>query len=326
MSVAEPLQPVESAPAETGRPHLELVPSAPELDDPAATEEPDESEVVPASEEVDLLRTYVRQIGNGRLLTAQEESLLAKRKDAGDMAAKARLIECNLRLVISIAKAYSASGVPLLDLIQEGNLGLIRAVEKFDYKKGFKLSTYATWWIRQAITRAIADQGRTIRLPVHMGEAVSRLHRTVQTLSQKLGRRPTIEEIAKEAELPEERVEVMMRMSQQTLSLDVPISSDEDVTLGDVISNKVEVENPENEVSAGLLREEVAEALESLAPRERLVVDLRFGITKPRQHTLAEVGHELGISRERVRQIERTALRKLRSGESGAKLVAYDHE
>ena len=153
----------------TGRPHLELVPPVPDLDDPAAAEEVRRrAEVVPASEEVDLLRTYVRQIGNGRLLTAQEEALLAKRKDAGDMAAKARLIECNLRLVISIAKAYSASGVPLLDLIQEGNLGLIRAVEKFDYKKGFKLSTYATWWIRQAISRAIADQGRTIRLPVHI--------------------------------------------------------------------------------------------------------------------------------------------------------------
>ena len=173
-----PFSPSRARPSRPRRPHLELVPSVPDLDDPAADEEVDESEVVPASEEVDLLRTYVRQIGNGRLLTAQEEALLAKRKDAGDMAAKARLIECNLRLVISIAKAYSASGVPLLDLIQEGNLGLIRAVEKFDYKKGFKLSTYATWWIRQAISRAIADQGRTIRLPVHVVDVLKKLHRT----------------------------------------------------------------------------------------------------------------------------------------------------
>jgi RNA polymerase primary sigma factor len=202
----------------------------------------------------------------------------------------------------------------------------MRAAHKYDWQTGFRFSTYATWWIRQAITRAIADQGRTIRLPVHMGEAVSRLHRTVQALSQRLGRRPTIEEIAKEADLPEERVEIMLRMSQQTLSLDVPINSDEDVTLGDVIGNKMEGEAPEAEVSAGLLREEVAEALETLAPRERLVLDLRFGLTRPQQHTLAEVGHQLGISRERVRQIERTALRKLRSGESGAKLFAYDHE
>src|SRR6476659_1927862 len=191
MSVAEPFYPVDSATAETGRPHLELVPSVPDLDDPAATEEVDESEVVPASEEVDLLRTYVRQIGNGRLLTAQEEALLAKRKDAGDMAAKARLIECNLRLVISIAKAYSASGVPLLDLIQEGNLGLIRAVEKFDYKKGFKLSTYATWWIR---------------LPVHIVDVLKKLHRIDRQLVQTLGRDPTPEEVAAAIDLPVARV------------------------------------------------------------------------------------------------------------------------
>jgi RNA polymerase primary sigma factor len=274
----------------------------------------------------DSLRSYLREISAQPLLNHEEEIALAKRIEAGDEMALHLMVRHNLRLVVSVAKRYVGRGLTLLDLVQEGNIGLMRAARKYDWQTGFRFSTYATWWIRQAITRAIADQGRTIRLPVHMGEAVSRLHRTVQTLSQNLGRRPTIEEIAKEVELPEERVEMMLRMSQQTLSLDVPINSDEDVTLGDVVSNKVEVENPENEVSAGLLREEIAEALEALAPRERLVVDLRFGITKPRQYTLAEVGHQLGISRERVRQIERTALKKLRSGESGAKLVAYDHE
>ena len=274
----------------------------------------------------DSLRAYLREISAQPLLNHEEEIALAKRIEAGDETALHLMVRHNLRLVVSVAKRYVGRGLTLLDLVQEGNIGLMRAARKYDWQTGFRFSTYATWWIRQAITRAIADQGRTIRLPVHMGEAVSRLHRTVQTLSQKLGRRPTIEEIAKEAELPEERVEMMLRMSQQTLSLDVPISADEDVTLGDVVSNKVEVENPENEVSAGLLREEIAEALEALAPRERLVVDLRFGITKPRQYTLAEVGSQLGISRERVRQIERTALKKLRNGESGAKLVAYDHE
>jgi len=274
----------------------------------------------------DSLRAYLREISTQPLLNHQQEIALAQRIQAGDELALQQMVRHNLRLVVSVAKRYVGRGLTLLDLVQEGNIGLMRAAHKYDWETGFRFSTYATWWIRQAITRAIADQGRTIRLPVHMGEAVSRLHRVVQTLSQKLGRRPTIEEIAREAELPEERVEVMMRMSQQTLSLDVPINSDEDVTLGDVIGNKVEGENPETEVSAGLLREEIAEALESLAPRERLVVDLRFGITKPRQYTLAEVGSQLGISRERVRQIERTALRKLRSGESGAKLVAYDHQ
>ncbi|MCA1668005.1 MAG: sigma-70 family RNA polymerase sigma factor, partial [Thermomicrobia bacterium] len=221
----------------------------------------------------DSLRAYLREISTQPLLNHEQEIALAKRIQEGDELALQQMVRHNLRLVVSVAKRYVGRGLTLLDLVQEGNIGLMRAAHKYDWETGFRFSTYATWWIRQAITRAIADQGRTIRLPVHMGEAVSRLHRTVQTLSQKLGRRPTIEEIAKEAELPEERVEIMMRMSQQTLSLDVPISSDEDVTLGDVIGNKVEGENPETEVSAGLLREEIAEALEALAPRERLVVD-----------------------------------------------------
>jgi RNA polymerase primary sigma factor len=274
----------------------------------------------------DSLRSYLREISTQPLLNHDQEIALAQRIEQGDHDALQEMVRHNLRLVVSVAKRYVGRGLTLLDLVQEGNIGLMRAAQKYDWQTGFRFSTYATWWIRQAITRAISDQGRTIRLPVHMGEAVSRLHRTVQTLSQKLGRRPTIEEIAKEAGLPEERVEIMLRMSQQTLSLDVPIGNDEDATLGDVIANKVEVDNPEKEVSAGLLREEVAEALETLAPRERLVVDLRFGLTKPRQYTLAEVGNQLGISRERVRQIERTALRKLRTGENGKKLFAYDRQ
>jgi RNA polymerase primary sigma factor len=274
----------------------------------------------------DSLRSYLREISTQPLLNHEQEIALAQRIERGDHDALQEMVRHNLRLVVSVAKRYVGRGLTLLDLVQEGNIGLMRAAQKYDWQTGFRFSTYATWWIRQAITRAISDQGRTIRLPVHMGEAVSRLHRTVQTLSQKLGRRPTIEEIAKEVELPEERVEIMLRMSQQTLSLDVPIGNDEDATLGDVIANKVEVDNPEKEVSAGLLRDEVAEALETLAPRERLVVDLRFGITKPRQYTLAEVGNQLGISRERVRQIERTALRKLRTGENGKKLFAYDRQ
>jgi RNA polymerase primary sigma factor len=274
----------------------------------------------------DSLRSYLREISTQPLLNHEEEIALAQRIEQGDHDALQEMVRHNLRLVVSVAKRYVGRGLTLLDLVQEGNIGLMRAAQKYNWQTGFRFSTYATWWIRQAITRAISDQGRTIRLPVHMGEAVSRLHRTVQTLSQRLGRRPTIEEIAKEADLPEERVEIMLRMSQQTLSLDVPIGNDEDATLGDVIANKFEVDNPEAEVSAGLLREEVAEALETLAPRERLVVDLRFGLTKPKQHTLAEVGSQLGISRERVRQIERTALRKLRSGENGKKLFAYDRQ
>jgi RNA polymerase primary sigma factor len=274
----------------------------------------------------DSLRSYLREISEQPLLNHEQEIALAQRIEQGDHDALQEMVRHNLRLVVSVAKRYVGRGLTLLDLVQEGNIGLMRAAQKYDWQTGFRFSTYATWWIRQAITRAISDQGRTIRLPVHMGEAVSRLHRTVQTLSQKLGRRPTIEEIAKEADLPPERVEIMLRMSQQTLSLDVPIGNDEDATLGDVIANKVEVDNPEQEVSAGLLREEVAAALEELAPRERLVVDLRFGLTKPRQYTLAEVGSQLGISRERVRQIERTALRKLRTGENGKKLFAYDRQ
>jgi len=271
----------------------------------------------------DSLRAYLREISTLPLLKHEDEIRLAKLIEENDPVALQQMVRHNLRLVVSVAKRYVGRGLTMLDLVQEGNIGLMRAARKYDWRTGFRFSTYATWWIRQAVTRAISDQGRTIRLPVHMGEAVSRLHRTVQTLSQTLGRRPTSEEIAVAVSLTPERVEEMLRMSQQTLSLDVPIGADEDATLGDVIAN-VEGENPETEVSGSLLREEVAEALATLSPREQLVLDMRFGLSKSRQHTLAEVGGELGISRERVRQIERTALRKLRDGETGLKLVAYD--
>jgi RNA polymerase primary sigma factor len=309
MSVAEPLQPVETATAESGRPHLELVPSVPELDDPAAGEEVDESEVVPASEEVDLLRTYVRQIGNGRLLTAQEEALLAKRKDAGDMAAKARLIECNLRLVISIAKAYSASGVPLLDLIQEGNLGLIRAVEKFDYKKGFKLSTYATWWIRQAISRAIADQGRTIRLPVHIVDVLKKLHRIDRQLVQTLGRDPTAEEVAAAIDLPVARVIQLRQLLDDPVSLETPVGEG-DSQFSDLVEDR-NADRPEEVVAEQMKLDELREALDGLQDRMRDVIELRYGLDGSKPCTLEEVGARLGVTRERVRQVEGRALREL---------------
>jgi RNA polymerase primary sigma factor len=309
MSVAEPLQPVESPSEIAVRPHLELVPPVPELDDPAAAEETDQAEVVPASEEVDLLRTYVRQIGNGRLLTAQEEALLAKRKDAGDMAAKARLIECNLRLVISIAKAYSASGVPLLDLIQEGNLGLIRAVEKFDYKKGFKLSTYATWWIRQAISRAIADQGRTIRLPVHIVDVLKKLHRIDRQLVQSLGRDPTSDEVAAVIGLPVARVIQLRQLLDDPVSLETPVGEG-DSQFSDLVEDK-NADRPEHVVAEQMKLDELREALESLQDRMRDVIELRYGLDGSKPCTLEEVGTRLGVTRERVRQVEGRALREL---------------
>ena len=309
MSVAEPLQPVETSPDAVARPHLELVPTAPDLDDPAAAEEPDAAEVVPASEEVDLLRTYVRQIGNGRLLTAQEEALLAKRKDAGDMAAKARLIECNLRLVISIAKAYSASGVPLLDLIQEGNLGLIRAVEKFDYKKGFKLSTYATWWIRQAISRAIADQGRTIRLPVHIVDVLKKLHRIDRQLVQSLGRDPTSDEVAAVIGLPVARVIQLRQLLDDPVSLETPVGEG-DSQFSDLVEDR-NADRPEEVVAEHMKLDELREALDGLQDRMRDVIELRYGLDGSKPCTLEEVGARLGVTRERVRQVEGRALREL---------------
>ena len=309
MSVAEPIQPLAGEEEETTptRPRLALVVSD-VLDEPVE-EEVEESDVVPASEEVDLLRTYVRQIGNGRLLTAQEESLLAKRKDAGDMAAKARLIECNLRLVISIAKAYSASGVPLLDLIQEGNLGLIRAVEKFDYKKGFKLSTYATWWIRQAISRAIADQGRTIRLPVHVVDVLKKLHRTDRQLVQTLGRDATSDELAVALEMPVAKVIGLRQLLDDPVSLETPVGEG-DSQFSDLVEDR-NADRPEETVAEQMKLEELRDGLDALQDRMRDVLELRYGLDGSKPCTLEEVGLRLGVTRERVRQVEGRALREL---------------
>jgi RNA polymerase primary sigma factor len=258
----------------------------------------------------DPLKLYVRSIGGGPLLTREEERQLARRKDAGDEQAKRELIEANLRLVMSITRNYTRAGVPLLDLIQEGNLGLIRAVEKFDYRMGYKLSTYATWWIRQSVTRALADQGRTIRLPVHVAEQVRRLLRSRRVLAQKLNREPTLEELTKESGLPEQRVEDLLELVDDPVSLDVPVGDGESL-YGDLIEDLNSAQPEEN--TAHLLRaHELAEALDGLNPRMRRVLSLRFGLDGEKPQTLEEVGSELGITRERVRQLESRALRELR--------------
>jgi RNA polymerase primary sigma factor len=316
MSVAQPIQTLEVEDELTTRPRLELVKPLPALDEPAVEDsDGDEHDRVSAADEVDLLRTYVRQIGNGRLLTAKEESLLAKRKDAGDMAAKARLIECNLRLVISIAKAYSASGVPLLDLIQEGNLGLIRAVEKFDYKKGFKLSTYATWWIRQAISRAIADQGRTIRLPVHVVDVLKRLHRTNRALVQTLGRDPLPEELAEALGMPVAKVLNLQTLLDDPVSLETPVGEG-DSQFSDLIEDR-NADRPEIAVAEEMKLDELRSALENLQDRARDVLELRYGLDGSKPCTLEEVGARLGVTRERVRQVEGRALRELELNHPG---------
>jgi RNA polymerase primary sigma factor len=317
MSVAQPIQNLEVEDELTTRPRLELVKPLPALDEPAVEEadDGDEHDRISAADEVDLLRTYVRQIGNGRLLTAKEESLLAKRKDAGDMAAKARLIECNLRLVISIAKAYSASGVPLLDLIQEGNLGLIRAVEKFDYRKGFKLSTYATWWIRQAISRAIADQGRTIRLPVHVVDVLKRLHRTNRALVQTLGRDPLPEELAEALGIPVAKVINLQTLLDDPVSLETPVGEG-DSQFSDLIEDR-NADRPEIVVAEEMKLDELRSALENLQDRARDVLELRYGLDGSKPCTLEEVGARLGVTRERVRQVEGRALRELELSHPG---------
>ncbi len=319
MSAPEPIIRDDVAPETPIRPHLELVapPAGDAVDEPtvADDETPDPADVVPASEEVDLLRTYVRQIGNGRLLTAREESLLARRKDAGEEWAKAKLVECNLRLVISIAKAYSSSGVPLLDLIQEGNLGLIRAVEKFDYTKGFKLSTYATWWIRQSISRAIADQGRTIRLPVHVVDVLKKVHRTDTRLSQTLGREATPEELAAELELPVSRIISLKQLLDDPVSLETPVGEG-DSQFSDLIEDR-HAERPDRAVADGMKLAELDVALEELQDRMREVVELRYGLDGSKPATLEQVGEKLGVTRERVRQVEGRALREMADAHPG---------
>ena len=270
----------------------------------------------------DPVRMYLKEIGKVPLLSAEEEIELAKRMELGDQGAKKRLAEANLRLVVSIAKRYVGRGMLFLDLIQEGNLGLIKAVEKFDYRKGYKFSTYATWWIRQAITRAIADQARTIRIPVHMVETINKLIRVSRQLLQELGREPTPEEIAAEMNMPVERVREILKISQEPVSLETPIGEEEDSHLGDFIQDD-NVPVPADAAAFTLLKEQLEEVLGTLTEREQKVLTLRFGLEDGRARTLEEVGREFNVTRERIRQIEAKALRKLRHPSRSRKLKDY---
>jgi RNA polymerase primary sigma factor len=293
LRTAEP-SPGDSA---TDEPSTRLVVEALEAEAPAATQDP--------------LKLYVRQIGGGPLLTREEERELARRKDAGDEAAKRQLIESNLRLVMSITRNYTKAGVPLLDLIQEGNLGLIRAVEKFDYRMGYKLSTYATWWIRQSVTRALADQGRTIRLPVHVAEQVRRLLRARRQLAQKLNREPSLTELAKETQQTEERIRDLLELVDDPVSLETPVGDGESL-YGDLIED-VNSAAPDERSAHRARAKELVSALTQLNPRMQRVLALRFGLDGESPQTLEEVGSQLGITRERVRQLETRALRELRT-------------
>ena len=270
----------------------------------------------------DPVRMYLREIGKIPLLTFDEELNLAKRILEGDEEAKQKLAESNLRLVVSIAKKYVGRGMLFLDLIQEGNMGLIKAVEKFDYTKGFKFSTYATWWIRQAITRAIADQARTIRIPVHMVETINKLIRTSRNLLQQMGREPTPEEIAKEMEIPVEKVVEIQKIAQDPVSLETPIGEEEDSHLGDFIQDE-DSPAPHDAASYTLLKEQLEEVMNTLTPREAKVLKLRFGLEDGKSRTLEEVGKEFNVTRERIRQIEAKALRKLRHPSRSKKLRDY---
>ena len=270
----------------------------------------------------DPIRMYLKEIGKVPLLSTEEEIELAKRIELGDEEAKRTLAESNLRLVVSIAKRYMGRGMQFLDLIQEGNLGLIKAVEKFEYKKGYKFSTYATWWIRQAITRAIADQARTIRIPVHMVETINRLIRTQRQLVQTLGREPSPDEVAAAMEIPVERVREVMKISMDPVSLETPIGEEEDSHLGDFIQDE-QVMVPADAATYTLLREQLTEVLETLTEREQKVLRLRFGLDDGRPRTLEEVGRDFNVTRERIRQIEAKALRKLRHPSRSRKLKDY---
>ena len=302
------------------------------LDDDADIEKMDDEEEIEL-DKIDLsvpegvsiedpVRMYLKEIGKVSLLTADEEIELAKRMEQGDEEAKKRLAEANLRLVVSIAKRYVGRGMLFLDLIQEGNLGLIKAVEKFDYRKGYKFSTYATWWIRQAITRAIADQARTIRIPVHMVETINKLIRVSRQLLQELGREPTPEEIAEEMKMPVDRVREILKISQEPVSLETPIGEEEDSHLGDFIQDD-NVPVPADAAAFTLLKEQLIEVLGTLTEREQKVLRLRFGLDDGRARTLEEAGKEFNVTRERIRQIEAKALRKLRHPSRSRKLKDY---
>ncbi len=270
----------------------------------------------------DSVRLYLREIGKIPLLTSAEEVTLAKRIEAGDKAAKDAMAEANMRLVVSIAKKYIGRGLDLLDLIQEGNTGLLRAVEKFDYTKGYKFSTYATWWIRQAITRAIADQARTIRIPVHMVETINKLIRTQRRLVQELGREPMPEEIAAEMEMDVDKVNHIIKIKQDIVSLEAPVGEEDDSRLGDFIEDE-EAQTPAEAATYQLLKEHVNQVLALLTPREQKILRMRFGLEDGRSHTLEEVGQEFGVTRERIRQIEAKALAKLRKHRESKKLRDY---
>jgi len=286
----------------------------------------DEPEALPEDVENakldDPVRMYLKEIGRIKLLTPEEEQEIAKKMAEGDEDARKRMSEANLRLVVSIAKRYVGRGMQLLDLIQEGNLGLMKAVEKFDYTKGYKFSTYATWWIRQSITRAIADQARTIRIPVHMVETINRVLRTSHSMVQKLGREPTTKEIADELHIEESKVEEVLKIAQEPVSLETPIGEEEDSHLGDFIQDD-NVPVPAEAASFTLLREQLVEVLGTLTEREQKVLRLRFGLDDGRARTLEEVGKEFNVTRERIRQIEAKALRKLRHPSRSRKLKDY---
>lgn len=304
-------------------------------DDPSVSELADEEELSDEELEItvdnvdafadDSVRLYLREIGKIPLLSLEEEQKLAQRILKGDKKAKDKMVEANMRLVVSIAKRYSGRGLDFLDLIQEGNTGLLRAVEKFDPSKGFKFSTYATWWIRQAITRAIADQARTIRIPVHMVETINKTLRATRKLTQELNREPTIEEIAKEMDMEPEKVEYVMRIKQDIASLDQSVGrdgDDEDSVLGDFVEDE-ERATPEDSAASQILKEQLAEIISTLSEREQKIIKLRFGIGGGRPHTLEEVGAEFSVTRERIRQIEAKALSKLRKHKDTKKLHEY---
>ena len=293
-----------------------------EIEDIQLTEEDLDLSVPEGISIDDPVRMYLKEIGKVPLLSADEEIELAKRMEKGDVEAKKRLAEANLRLVVSIAKRYVGRGMLFLDLIQEGNLGLIKAVEKFDYRKGYKFSTYATWWIRQAITRAIADQARTIRIPVHMVETINKLTRVQRQLLQELGREPSPEEISEVMNMPVERVREIQKISQEPVSLETPIGEEEDSHLGDFIQDD-NVPVPADAAAFTLLKEQLVEVLGTLTDREQKVLRLRFGLDDGRARTLEEVGKEFNVTRERIRQIEAKALRKLRHPSRSRKLKDY---